>query len=41
MDYTKIDIFGIGIGLRYLKKDHFQTNFGAIVTFVIGALIAF
>lgn len=39
IDYSLMDIFGIGIGLRYLNKTQFQTKFGGMMTLMIGLLI--
>lgn len=34
-----MDIFGIGIGLRYMNKQQYKSQFGAVISFIIILLI--
>ncbi|KAL4427194.1 hypothetical protein ABPG74_013398 [Tetrahymena malaccensis] len=39
MSLLFLDIFGIGISLRYMNKDEYQTKFGVAITIIIGCLL--
>ncbi|EWS72545.1 transmembrane protein, putative (macronuclear) [Tetrahymena thermophila SB210] len=39
MSLLFLDIFGIGIGLRYMNKHEYQTNFGVAITILIGCFL--
>ncbi|EWS72548.1 transmembrane protein, putative (macronuclear) [Tetrahymena thermophila SB210] len=40
MSLLFLDMFGIGIGLRYINKNQYQTCFGVGVTIIIGCILA-
>ncbi|KAL4465520.1 hypothetical protein ABPG72_001623 [Tetrahymena utriculariae] len=39
MSLLFLDIFGIGIGLRYMNKHEYQTKFGVAITIIIGVCL--
>lgn len=40
-DFSLVDAFGIEVGLKYLNKDRFQSNFGSFISILIAGLLSY